>query len=131
VADKRSGIAVGFNVFAATMMMVLGGFEALQGLAAVIKKNYFVVTKDYVYKFDVTTWGWIHLILGIVVLLAGIGLIYAQLWARIVGILLAAVIAIANFMWLAYSPVWSVVIIATCGLVIWALGWHGRDIASA
>jgi hypothetical protein len=129
MADNRSGIAVGFTVFAAISMIVLGALDALQGLAAIIKKHYFVVTDDYVYKFNVTAWGWIHLILGIVVLLAGVALLQGAFWARIVGVIAAAVVAITNFMWLGYYPVWSVVIIAVSFIVIWALTAHGHDIA--
>jgi hypothetical protein len=129
VAETRSDMGVGFTTFAAVMMVVLGAFDALQGLAAVIRKHYFVTTGDYVYKFNVTTWGWIHLVLGVIVALAGVALLRGVLWARIVGVAVAAVIAISNFMWLPYYPVGSVVIIATCGFVIWALLWHGNEIA--
>ncbi len=129
MAGSRSGVAVGFTIFAATMMIVLGAFEAFQGLAAVIKKNYFVVTADYVYKLNVTTWGWIHLILGVVVVLAGLALIGGAFWARMVGVVLAALVAVGNFLWLPYYPIWSVIIIATCVVVIWALIAHGHEIA--
>ena len=129
MARRRSGVAVGFTYFAAIMMMLSGGFEILQGLSAIIKKHFYVVGSDYVYKINVTTWGWIHLILGVIVLLAGIALLGGALWARIVGIVVAVLIAIANFLWLPYYPVWAIVIIAVNVVVIWALAAHGRDIA--
>jgi hypothetical protein len=131
VARGRSGVAVGFTYFAAIMMMLSGGFEILQGLSAIIKKNLYVVNKDYIYKINVNGWGWIHLILGVIVLLAGIALLGGALWARIVGIAMAALIAIANFLWLPYYPVWAIVLIALNVVVIWALAAHGRDIAAA
>jgi hypothetical protein len=112
------------------MMMLSGGFEILQGLSAIIKKNLYVVNKDYIYKINVNGWGWIHLILGVIVLLAGIALLGGALWARIVGIAMAALIAIANFLWLPYYPVWAIVLIALNVVVIWALAAHGRDIAA-
>jgi hypothetical protein len=130
VARGRSGVAVGFTYFAAIMMMLSGGFEILQGLSAIIKKNLYVVNKDYIYKINVNGWGWIHLILGVIVLLAGIALLGGALWARIVGIAMAALIAIANFLWLPYYPVWAIVLIALNVVVIWALAAHGRDIAA-
>jgi len=130
VARCRSGVAVGFTYFAAIMMMLSGGFEILQGLSAIIKKNLYVVNKDYIYKINVNGWGWIHLILGVIVLLAGIALLGGALWARIVGIAMAALIAIANFLWLPYYPVWAIVLIALNVVVIWALAAHGRDIAA-
>ena len=130
MARGRSGVAVGFTYFAAIMMMLSGGFEILQGLSAIIKKNLYVVNKDYIYKISVNGWGWIHLILGVIVLLAGIALLGGALWARIVGIAMAALIAIANFLWLPYYPVWAIVLIALNVVVIWALAAHGRDIAA-
>jgi hypothetical protein len=130
VARGRSAVAVGFTYFAAVMMMLSGGFEILQGLSAIIKKHFYVVGSEYIYKINVTTWGWIHLILGVIVLLAGVALLRGALWARIVGIALAALIVLANFLWLPYYPVWAVVIIAVNVVVIWALAAHGRDIAT-
>jgi hypothetical protein len=130
VARGRSATAVGFTYFAAIMMMLSGGFEILQGLSAIIRKHLYVVNSDYIYKINVTGWGWIHLILGVIVLLAGIALLGGSLWARIVGIVLAALIALANFLWLPYYPVWAIVLISLNVVVIWALAAHGREIAA-
>ena len=129
MARGRSATAVGFTYFAAIMMMLSGGFEILQGLSAIIRKHLYVVNSDYIYKINVAGWGWIHLILGVIVLLAGIALLGGSLWARIVGIVLAALIALANFLWLPYYPVWAIVIIAVNVVVIWALAAHGREVA--
>jgi len=131
VDENRSGVAVGFTYFAAIMMMLAGAFDILQGLAAIIKKSFYVVSPNYVYKFNVTTWGWINVALGAVILLAGIWLFRASMWARIVGVIVAARVAIGNFMWLPCSPVWSIIVIAACAMVIWALTAHGRDIVAA
>jgi hypothetical protein len=129
VAQTRSTVAVGFTYFAAIMMMIAGGFDVLQGLSAIIKQHYYVIGPNYLYKINVTTWGWVHLILGIVLVVAGVFLLNGALWARIVGIIAAALVAIANFLWLPYAPVWAIIVIAACVLVIWALALHGRDIA--
>ena len=130
MARGRSGVAVGFTYFAATMMMLSGAFEILQGLSAIIREHLYVVNSDYIFKINVKGWGWIHLVLGVIVLLAGIALLGGALWARIVGIIMAALIAIANFLWLPYYPVWAIVLIALNVVVIWALAAHGRDIAA-
>lgn len=130
MARRRSGVAVGFTYFAAIMMMLTGVVEILQGLSAIIRKHLYVVNSDYIYKISVTGWGWIHLILGVIVLLAGIALLGGALWARIIGIGLAALVAIANFLWLPYYPVWAIVLIALNVVIIWALAAHGRDIAA-
>ena len=130
MARGRSGVAVGFTYFAAVLMMLSGAFEILQGLSAIIRKHLYVVNSDYIYKINVTGWGWIHLILGVIVLLAGIALLGGALWARIIGIAMAVLIAVANFLWLPYYPVWAIVIIALNVVIIWALAAHGRDVAA-
>ena len=126
--ENRSSVAIGVTYLAAVTMIILGFFEALQGLSAVIRKSYFVVGSNYLWKLNVTGWGWIHLVLGVVVLLAGIALIGGATWARVVGVALAGVVSIANFLWLPYQPLWSIIIIALSVVVIWALTVHGRDV---
>ena len=125
--DSSTGWA-GWVAFAAFMMIMIGGFHAIQGLAAILKDNFYTVTPNYVFKFDVTTWGWIHLLAGILVILAGFGLFSGATWARTVGVILAFVSAIANFAWLPYSPVWSAIMITVDVLVIYALIVHGREL---
>lgn len=127
---QRSGAAVGFTMFAAFMMILIGSFHVIAGLAGIIDDQFYAVTQEWVLQFDVTTWGWIHLIAGIVVLIAGLSLFTGAIWARTVGVILATLSAIANFAWLPYYPFWSLAIIAIDIFVIWALTVHGRDIAS-
>ncbi len=129
MSEERSGWAVGFGMFASVMMIMTGTFSILYGLAAIIKDQFFVVGAEYLYKFDVTTWGWIHLILGAVVLIAGFALFSGAVWARTIAVILAVLSAVANFFFIPYQPVWSVVVIAIDILVIWALTAHGRDMA--
>lgn len=127
---QRSGAAVGFTMFAAFMMILIGSFHVIAGLAGIIDDQFYAVTQEWVLQFDITTWGWIHLIAGIVVLIAGLSLFTGAIWARTVGVILATLSAIANFAWLPYYPFWSLAIIAIDIFVIWALTVHGRDIAS-
>jgi hypothetical protein len=128
--QDRSSWAVGWTMFAAFMMITIGTFGAIEGLAAIVKDQFFVITPQYLFEFDVTTWGWIHLIVGIVVLLAGFALFSGAVWARTLGVILAVLSAITNFAWLPYQPGWSILIIALDIAVIWALTVHGRDIAT-
>jgi hypothetical protein len=125
----RSGLAVGFIVFAGVAMVMIGAFHAMQGLVALFNDNFYVVGQKWIFEFDLTIWGWIHLIVGIVVAVAGIFVFNGAVWARAVGIAVAAVSALLNFMWLPYYPIWSLVIIALDVLVVWALSVHGRDFA--
>ncbi|MER5471836.1 hypothetical protein ABZX90_22990 [Streptomyces sp. NPDC002935] len=118
----------GWTAFAAVMMIFGGAMAIFQGIAAIAKDDVFVTTSNYVYSFNLTSWGWIHLTLGVLVVLAGIAVFRGMLWARIVGITLAGLAMVANFMWLPYSPVWSSVLIAISAFVIWALCvGPGRD----
>ena len=120
--------AVGLTLFAATMMVIGGFFQAMQGLIALFNDTFYVVGQEWTFEFDITGWGWIHLIMGAVLIVAGVFLFQGAVWARAVGIAVAALSAVLNFMWLPYYPIWSILIIAVDVLVIWALAAHGRDI---
>jgi hypothetical protein len=126
-----SGAAVGWTVFAAVMMLTIGVFQAVAGIVALINDEFYVIGQEYVFQFDVTTWGWIHLILGIVIGLAGVALFSGAVWARTVGVILAVLAAIVNFLWLPWYPIWGAIMIAVAVFVIWALTVHGRDITAA
>ena len=126
-----SGWAVGWTWFAAVMMWIIGALHAMAGLVAVINKEFYAITPDYVFQFDVTAWGWIHLIMGVIVFLAGISLLSGQVWARTIGVIIAVISILANFAWLPWYPFWSIIMIAVGVSVIWALTVHGRDIEAA
>lgn len=124
----RSGTAVGFTLFAAMMMIIIGSFHAIAGLAGIIENEFFLQTPNYVFEFDATAWGFAHLIVGVIVLLAGFGLFSGATWARTVGVFMATFSAIANFFFLPLYPIGAIVTIAVDIMVIWALTAHGRDI---
>ena len=124
-----SGWAVGFTVFAGVMMIMVGVWQALAGLIAIFENEFYAATRNYILQFDVTTWGWIHLLLGLLFLGGGFAVLSGQTWGRVIGIIMAAVSALANFAFIPYYPLWSLVIIALDVFVIWALAAHGRDIA--
>lgn len=125
---ERSGLAVGFIVFAAVMMMMSGAFQVVAGLVALFSDEFFVVARDNVFRFDMTTWGWIHLVFGVVMVAAGVGLLAARTWARLFGIALALLSAVVSFAFLPYYPAWGLVVVALDVFVIWALAAHGRDV---
>jgi hypothetical protein len=125
--EATSSWAVGFVLFAAIMMIMAGIFQAFDGLVALFNDTFYVATRKYLFQFDATTWGWIHLILGIVVALAGWGLLSGRTWARVVAITVAVLSAIANFLWIPYYPFWALTIITLDVFVIWAVAAHGRD----
>ncbi len=125
-----SGWGTGFVVFAGVMMIMLGVFHALEGLTAILKDQFFVAVPNYLITVDVTGWGWIHLIAGIIVALAGFYVFSGSLWARVIGIILAGLSAIWNFLSIPYYPLWSLLMIGVAIFVIWALAAHGRDVAA-
>ena len=123
-----SGSTVGFVVFAGVMLMLIGTFHAFTGLAAIIQNEFFVVGPKYAYELDVTAWGWLHLIFGVIVAAAGYGVFSGATWARVVGITLAAISAVGNFFFIPYQPIWAILIIALDVLVIAALtAYSPRD----
>jgi hypothetical protein len=125
---EGSAWAAGWISFAGFMMIMLGSFHAIAGLVGIINDTFYVPTQKYILQFDRTTWGWIHLLVGIIVVLAGFGVFTGALWARIVGVILAVVSAIAAFAWLPYYPIWGIAIIVVAIAVIWALTMHGREV---
>jgi hypothetical protein len=123
--EGSSTWASGIISFAAILMIMTGTLQGLTGFSAILGDDLLVVTESYLFKLDTTTWGWTHLILGVVVFLAGFGVLFGQTWARAVGIFMAVVSSIAFFMFIPYYPFWSLLIIALNVLIIWALAAHG------
>ena len=99
-------------------------FQFFQGLAAIIKGSFYVVAPNNIYEFSVSGWGWIHLVLGIVLAVIGYFILTGQPWARTVGIAVAALSALANFLFIPYYPIWALVLIALDVAVIWALSTY-------
>ena len=124
---SRAG--TGWVFFAAIMMTVLGIFGIFEGLAAIVKSGFYHVPPNYYISINAKGWGWIHLIISIIVVLAGFALFQGATWARVVGIILASLSAIANFLFIPVYPIWSLLIITIDIVVIWALAAHGGALA--
>jgi hypothetical protein len=122
-----SGWATGFIMFAGVMMIMAGSFQAFAGLVAIFENEFYVTTPNYLLQLDATSWGWIHLLLGLLVVFAGFAVLNGMVWGRVIGVTLAVLSAFANFAFIPYSPFWSTLIIAVDIFVIWALTVHGRD----
>jgi hypothetical protein len=116
-----TGLAKGFTLLAAVLLMISGVWNFLEGLSALIKGSFYLILPNYAYNLSVTGWGWWHLVMGVVVFAAGACLLLDMTWARIAGIVIASLSAISNFLYIPYQPVWSVIIIALDVFVIWAL----------
>lgn len=118
---RKSAWAQGGVVFAASIMILIGLFQALQGIAAIVDDEIFVLDQGYAFEVDLTTWGWIHLIIGVILLLAGFLLFTGSVVAGGIAIGLAMLSAIANFFFIPYYPFWSLLIIALNVFVIWSI----------
>jgi hypothetical protein len=116
-----SGWAAGGVVFAATVLMLIGTFQVIAGLVAIINDDFYVVGRNYTFDLDTTAWGWIHLVLGAFLNTCGLALFARRAWAGVAAIMLAALSAVANFFFIPYYPFWSIVMIALDVWVIWSL----------
>ncbi len=120
---------VGWVVFAAVIAITMGAYEAIIGLVAIFKDRYFVVpSSGLVVSVDYTVWGWVHLLLGVAAVAAGIGLLQGRGWARMIVIVLAGLSAIVNLGFLNAYPIWSSIVIAFDVIVIYALTVHWKDV---
>lgn len=114
--------ARGFSLFAAIIMMILGFLQFFQGLVAVVNGDEFYVTSpNFVFEFDVDAWGWTHLIVGAIVAAAGAFILTGSLLARGIGIFVASLSAILNFLWIPYYPWWGLALVTLNIFVIWGL----------
>ena len=118
---------VGWVYFAGAMMLLLGGLQALAGLVALFNDDFFVVTQNGLIALNFTAWGWIHLILGVVIFAAGIAVLAGNIWGRLIGVFLAVLSAIANLGFITAYPLWSIVGLIIDGFVIYALTMHGME----
>lgn len=118
----------GWVAFAGIMMIVMGFFQAIQGIVAIFKDSYYLVRPSgLVVNVDYTVWGWVHLVIGLLAFFAGYGVFSAKTWARAVGVVLAGLSAVANFAFLASFPIWSTIVIVIDIVIIYALAAHGRE----
>ncbi|CAM5268117.1 hypothetical protein ACFV83_23115 [Streptomyces pharetrae] len=117
----KQGWATGLTVFGAVMLFLVGLLDLLRGIMAIAEDDVFVTTPNYIFEFDLTSWGWIHLILGVIAVIVSVGLLRTATWARVTGVAIAVLVILANFLSMPYYPLWSLVMITISGFIIWAL----------
>jgi hypothetical protein len=121
-----SELAAGIGVmFAAVMMIMTGIFQVFQGLAAVMSDEFFVTVPNYVVTIDVTTWGWIHLIMGVLIAVGGFYLFSGSRAAAIFALVLAVIGTIGNFAFIPFYPFWALLLIAADVYIMWAIARSG------
>jgi uncharacterized membrane protein len=127
--DDQPTAWAGWVAFAGVMLIMLGSFQIVQGLVALFDDGFYLVRPDgLVVDVDYNTWGWIHTVIGIVGVLAGIGLLAGNMAARVAGVVIAALSALVNLAFISAYPVWSTILIAFDVIVIYATIVHGREL---
>jgi hypothetical protein len=122
------GAWAGWRVFAAVVAITMGVYEAIEGLVAIFNDEYYLVgSNGLVISVDYTVWGWVHLVLGLIAVAAGIGLLQRRGWARVAVVILACLSAVVNFGFLSAYPWWSTLVIAFDVIVIYALTVHWHE----
>lgn len=129
--ERRSGIRpvwAGWLVFASVVMLMLGVFDVIAGIVALVQGGYYISGPEYTLFLDVTGWAWAHVVGGALVAVSGGFLVSGAIWARVVAVLFAAGNAVTHLVFLSAHPVWSMIVIALCVTVIWAVLVHGDEI---
>ena len=120
-SEGTLAVAGGLTAFAAVMLVMCGMLDIFRGIMAIADDEVFINTRNYVFQFDLTSCGWVHLGLGVDPMAVGTGLVMRAAWARVMGVGVAALLIIANFLDIPYQPFWSVPLIALFACIIWAL----------
>jgi hypothetical protein len=126
-ANEPSGW-VGWVYFAGLMMMLVGVFQLIAGLVAIFRQSVFFVTNESLIVFNYAQWGWIHLLIGLLLLFSSFGVFRGSVWGRSFGSFLAGLSAIANFLLIPVHPIWSLVVIGLDVMIIYALLVHGSEV---
>ncbi|GGL02824.1 DUF7144 family membrane protein [Nocardia jinanensis] len=127
-SSVKRGVAAVTSIAAAVLLLAAGVLSILAGISAVAADEMFVEGPDYILQFSTTTWGWVHIVLGVLLAVAAIALMTGAFWARVTAVLLAGLSIVANFLWIPYYPWWSMVVIAVDVVVIWAVSaWRPQQ----
>lgn len=120
----------GWVVFAAVLMIIAGALWAIQGFIAVVKGDLVIFGTEGALFLNVTGWGWVHMILGLLLLLAGFLVLRGNMFGRTIAVILAMLSIIVNFIWLPVYPIWAIVIITLDVFILYAVIAHGREMKS-
>ena len=130
IGAERSPWA-GWVAFAGLILILVGLFNSLDGLTAIFNSEFLLDTGEETLVFDLTAWGWIHLIIGLAQIGTGIALFGRATWPRVAGVILLMVNAVGQMAFLPVFPIWSSLIIILDIVCVWALVVHGEEVRSA
>jgi hypothetical protein len=127
--EETSTAWAGWVVFGGVMLIMVGAFQIIEGLVALFDDGFYLVGQNgLVVDVDYNTWGWVHTIIGVIGVLAGMGLLAGNMAARVVGVVFAFVSALLNLAFISAYPVWSTIMITLDVVVIYAIIVHGREL---
>ena len=129
MSEQRSDAGAGWVTFAGIILITVGIFQAFAGLVGILEDEILVLTPDYLVQLDATTWGWVHMIIGLIVIASGFGIFSGNVLARTVGVFAAIGSMVSMFFWLPWYPIWAIIVIWMNIAIIWALIVHGRVLA--
>jgi hypothetical protein len=127
VSKQTTGWA-GWAAFAGVFLVIAGVLQAFEGLVALLRPTFYVVTDKGLAVLNYTSWGWIQIIIGVIVLAAGFAILNGQVWGRVVGVIMAGLSFIANLMFIETYPLWSIILMIVDALIIYALVVHGGEL---
>ncbi len=132
MAEARSGGLgwTGFVGIAGILMVMVGAFDVFMGFVALFQEEFFLVPESRLLLLDYASWGAVHLIFGLVLAATGIGVIFGQTWALVVGVVIAAINAITQVAFLSAYPLLSIIVIILDVAIIYALAVHGKELAA-
>lgn len=128
MSAQNNNSMVGWGYFASMMMLVLGGLQAMAGLVALFKDDYYVVTSNHLVAFSYNTWGWINIIIGVIIFFAGLSLASGKMFGRIVGTWMVVVNALGNIAFFPAYPVWCTIALVIDALVLYAITVRGSEL---
>lgn len=120
---------VGWIYFASMMLLILGGLQIISGLVALFNKSFYLIGDSGLVVWNYAAWGWIHLVMGIIIVLTGTAVVTGKTWARVIASLIVVIVAIDNITFFPAYPIWSTIALIICAFVLYAITVHGRELA--
>ncbi|WP_377273284.1 hypothetical protein [Peterkaempfera sp. SMS 1(5)a] len=128
-ASTDTGWVTGPYLFGGLALELSGTLSILMGAAGIARSNIFA-SSQYAYQFDLTAWGWIHVVIGIALIAAGVGVLAGRSWGRGAGIALGAVSLVTQFMFVPYYPLWAITLMMLDLVAVWTLSRFSASTSS-
>jgi hypothetical protein len=117
----------GFVVFGGMMMILVGSFNAIEGLAGIFDGGYYTTNDTALFNADLKGWGWYLLVMGVVVMVTGMGVIGGRVWARRLAVVILMLNALSHLLFMPANPAWAIIVITLDVLIIYSIITHGHE----